>query len=407
LLILALVLAIPVSTADARTKPFNFPGGWPGNIFFDDATGEFTHCAASDIYKNGTSLIVSIDRTYNWTLGFVNDAWRLTPNSKTTIFIKIDNALWKSYTAVANSPDTLFVFMPPGEQEMINLFRFGRVMNIKFDTWDYWFELSGTSKLLLSLAACVNDNLSPPKVAQAPSEKPKPKKKADPESTTSSNVEKQKPEKAGSSTGTGIIVNETGLILTNNHVAEDCKTIKFSRETELTQEASLLRADRTNDLALLKPVRTFQARNFAKFRTSPPVKAGEEVAVYGFPLAGMLSVSGNVVSGNISSLAGIGDDVRFYQTSAPVQPGNSGGPLLDYAGTVIGIVTARIDDFLVAGATGSFPQNVNFAVKAQIATSFMDTHGVEYQTAAKTQDKNLSAVVDTAKQFTVMIECER
>ena len=81
LFILALLL-ISASIAEAKRKPFNFPGGWPGSIFFDDETGEFTHCAASDTYRNGTSLIVSVDRSFDWTLGFVNDAWRLTPNSE-------------------------------------------------------------------------------------------------------------------------------------------------------------------------------------------------------------------------------------------------------------------------------------------------------------------------------------
>src|SRR4029079_10829288 len=96
---------------------------------------------------------------------------------------------------------------------------------------------------------------------------------------------------------------------------------------------------------------------------SGPVRAGEAIAVYGFPLAGVLSSTGNVVSGNVTALTGLGDDVRYFQISAPIQPGNSGGPLMDYSGLVVGIVNAKLNDLAFAKTTGDLPQNVNFAIK--------------------------------------------
>lgn len=407
--VLSVALLLSASGAGAKTiKKIEAPNSWYANAYSSDDTGEFSHCAASAPYRNGTTLFVSINNTFDWQIAFLNDAWRLTPNASSVVFIKIDNAPWKSYSALALASDFLVINVPTGEQEMIDLFRFGRTMQIKFDTWEYFFELSGTSKLLVILARCVDDQLRPKNVAEKPRKEPDSSATAKREDRVRPNeVKDREGDKPGSSTGTGIIVSEAGAILTNNHVVENCDSISFSKEGELTQKASLLRADKTNDLALLKSSQEFGSESVATFRLSPPVRAGEQVAVYGFPLAGVLSVTGNVVSGNISSLAGLGDDVRYYQTSAPVQPGNSGGPLLDYAGNVIGIVTSRIDDFAVAGATGAIPQNVNFAIKAPIATSFMETHGVNYRASSEQQTGDLSGVASAAKKFTVLVECKR
>jgi S1-C subfamily serine protease len=96
-------------------------------------------------------------------------------------------------------------------------------------------------------------------------------------------------------------------------------------------------------------------------------RLGEEIVVYGFPLAGLLASSGNVTTGNITALAGLGDDIRFLQISAPVQPGNSGGPVLDRNGNIVGIVVSKLDAIKTAIATQDIPQNVNFAIKLRVA----------------------------------------
>jgi len=95
------------------------------------------------------------------------------------------------------------------------------------------------------------------------------------------------------------------------------------------------------------------------------------------------------------------------QISAPVQPGNSGGPLLDMSGNVVGVVTAKINAIRVAEVTGDIPQNVNFAIKASVVRTFLDSRGVRYQT--QTSDRILTAadVADRAKKFTVLVECWR
>src|SRR6516164_2463105 len=99
----------------------------------------------------------------------------------------------------------------------------------------------------------------------------------------------------------------------------------------------------------------------------------------------LLASTANLSVGNVSALAGLGDDSRYLQISAPVQPGNSGGPLLDASGHLIGIVTSKLNAARVARFTGDIPENVNFALKAEVARIFLDSKGIAYQTARSVQ----------------------
>lgn len=106
------------------------------------------------------------------------------------------------------------------------------------------------------------------------------------------------------------------------------------------------------------------------------IRLGEPVASYGFPYAGILSSSGNFALGNITSLSGMNDDSRFTQILTPVQPGNSGGSLLDMSGDVIGVVEGQLNAITMMQVGGGVPQNVNFAIQAPIVVNFLSTKGV-------------------------------
>ena len=181
-------------------------------------------------------------------------------------------------------------------------------------------------------------------------------------------VQSRKPKQEATS-GTAFFVSDDGDALTNAHVVEDCQQIRVAGAA-----ARLIARDSPNDLALLKT--QLHPAQWANWRQS--VKLGEDIVAYGFPLAGRLSSSGNVVTGNVTALVGLGDDSRFLQISAPIQPGNSGGPLFDRNGSVVGVVVAKLNAVKIASETGDIPQNVNFAIKSSVAVAFLDAHRVPH-----------------------------
>ena len=204
-------------------------------------------------------------------------------------------------------------------------------------------------------------------------------------------------------TGTGFYVSRQGHVLTNAHVAGKCTEITVTRQNGAPVAASLVKADEANDLAVLV---TPPSPSVASFRSGRPVRAGENVVAYGFPLTGMLASGGTVTNGSISALSGLADDSRYYQISAPVQPGNSGGPLLDTSGNVVGVVTASLGGRF-ARRTGTLPQNVNFALKADVARTFLESAGIPIETSPGGRELSVADIGEKARAFTVLVDCKR
>lgn len=203
------------------------------------------------------------------------------------------------------------------------------------------------------------------------------------------------------SSGTGFLISRAGHLLTNAHVVQDCSAIEVNGPNGLIA-ARLVAQDRTNDLALLKAEIT--PVKIAALRTG--VRLGEAVAVFGYPLSGMLSTSGNFTLGNVTALTGLADDSRYFQISAPVQPGNSGGPLVDASGNLIGVVSAKLNALKVMVATnGDIPQNVNFAIKGSLAGAFLESNGVAYTTGTDTTALPPADLAEHAKGLSVFVAC--
>jgi S1-C subfamily serine protease len=199
--------------------------------------------------------------------------------------------------------------------------------------------------------------------------------------------------------GTGFVVSIQGHILTNNHVVAGCRTIA-TREGKPLQ---VLSRNASSDLALLQA--NFVPSTVAVFRTGAAPKLGDEVVAFGFPLPGLLSSDGNVSAGILSATTGIQNDVRFIQISAPVQPGNSGGPLFDSSGHVIGVIVSKLDAVKIAQLTGDVPQNVNFAVNLAEVRAFLDDAATPYQKEISQHAIPTSSIAATATQVAIAIEC--
>jgi S1-C subfamily serine protease len=200
--------------------------------------------------------------------------------------------------------------------------------------------------------------------------------------------------------GTAFFISRDGKALTNAHVVEGCRQISVNVEGK-RYPADVLARDEGNDLALLATdLHPAQAANWRL-----QVRQGQDIVVYGFPLTGALASGGNVTTGIVTALAGLADDSRFLQISAPVQPGNSGGPLLDRNGSVVGIIVSQLNALKVASVTGDIPQNVNFAIKASVAAAFLDAQGVAHAESAPAGALSTPDIAERAKSFAFQVVC--
>ena len=209
------------------------------------------------------------------------------------------------------------------------------------------------------------------------------------------------PEPILASTGTGFFVSSAGHLITNAHVVLDCKRLIARRANGETFATELISIDERNDLALLRSTVGNVAASFRK----DPAPLGEAIILYGFPLAGTLAVSGNLTTGSISGLAGLGNDPGKYQVSAPVQPGNSGGAVLDESGLVVGVVQSKLDALRAQKLTGDLPQNINFAIKGSLVQNFLEAQGIRYIEKPHAASRKASAIAADAIRFTVLIAC--
>ena len=206
------------------------------------------------------------------------------------------------------------------------------------------------------------------------------------------------------STGTGFFIS-SDIIITNNHVIEGCKEIRVAKRGAEIGSARSIATNRGDDLAALRADKA--SDNYLKLRIGVPVKAAEPVLVFGYPLSVVLSSSGNTTLGNVTALAGLKDDSRYIQISASVQPGNSGGPVLDEAGRLIGVIEGKLDALKVARATGDIPQNVNFAIRTSTLVNFLEANRIAYEVASSSATLPNTQLAEQAEAASVQLECRK
>ena len=174
--------------------------------------------------------------------------------------------------------------------------------------------------------------------------------------------------------GSGFYINNQGYALTNNHVIEICKQSVAVINGEETL-FKVIATDITNDVAVLKT--NYKSRNFIKINEEG-AKLGENVIAVGFPLAGRLSDSVKITRGIVSSLSGINNNIGQIQIDAALQPGNSGGPVLNESGELVGIASAGLNKLLMAKEDGYVPENVNFAVASTIVSNILKSQKIKF-----------------------------
>jgi len=203
------------------------------------------------------------------------------------------------------------------------------------------------------------------------------------------------------STGTGVVVSPEGLIVTAAHVVEGASKIEVCLPGG-KKTAIVAKKDPINDLALLVVDETSLVA--APLSESGSVKLGQSVFTIGFPNTEIQGTSPKFTKGEISSLAGIQDEPTRWQISVPVQSGNSGSPLFDESGNVVGIVVSKLDALETAKTTGDLIQNVNYAVKNAYLMPLLDGFKIKKPSQKKRWVfKSNESVVEESKKSVVLI----
>jgi S1-C subfamily serine protease len=380
-------------------------GNWQGGAYTDDNSGVFTHCAAGASYQSGIFFLVLVGANGNWRLGFSHQSWRLTPGEAFPMALTFDGQQPFNVYGMPIGAQLVAVDMPPNSS-LINQFRKARVMTAFAQGQLFQFNLNQTAQLLPSLVNCVASvkknglanagefAVALPKPAAAPAAAP---------SAATPNAPAPKQGKAIGQTGTGIVISSNGHVVTNHHVIDGCSEITGNLSGEAPVKLRLVSSDETNDLALLQAPTPF--KEAAVIRENS-VQTGDGVIAIGYPFHGLLTSDFTVTTGIVSSLSGVFNDTRHLQISAAVQPGNSGGPLLDFTGALVGVVAAKLNALKVARATGNIPENINFAIKTGALRDFLDNSVVmDRVTERREMKKETAEIAKAARGFTLLISC--
>lgn len=186
--------------------------------------------------------------------------------------------------------------------------------------------------------------------------------------------------------GTCFAVSPDGYLVTNNHVIKDAKQIYVRMSNGESLPATVITTAPSTDLAILKIEATDIP--YLSFASSKKVGLGERVFTIGYPLANMLGTDPKYTEGVVSSKSGLAGEAIAFQITVPIQPGNSGGPLVNQQGKVVGVITSTASSIAFFRESGNLPQNINWAVKSDYASMLVDDIPERAQT--KTREEAIS-----------------
>jgi len=227
-----------------------------------------------------------------------------------------------------------------------------------------------------------------------------------------------------SNSGSGFFVSKLGHVVTNAHVVNGCKRVTVGDSANSQAPAALISADKRNDLALLKlgsletasagtksllqnlglKVVPLAADGLLRFED---VELGENVLVAGFPFGEIFGDTIKVTRGIVSAVRGIGNNSGQFQTDAAAQSGNSGGPIYDENGNIVGVVVAQLNKLKVAKAIGSLPENVNFGIKTSAVRQFLNSSGLPSKWSTRSKKMSNQELAKIAQKQTLMVMCYR
>ena len=306
----------------------------------------------SFIYPNNLNYRIDTNKkTYEW---------KTSAQSKWTKMVILD---WNGTIIRAKDPD-------PTYASTIELFNYS---NLKIELIENNKKVKGYMQLV-----CKKEL-----IAEKP-KKQKPKKQ-----TPDPNDNKI----VAASSGTGFYVSNTGHIISNHHVIDGCDTVKLSYKGKEVS-ADVLAVDKMNDLAILK-VDIAPTKIYPVATEDAPLL--EDIIVAGYPLGKKVSAAIKTSKGSITALAGLGDNFSEFQTDAALNKGNSGGPIMNQKGNVVGVAVSHY------GKTAGV-ESFNFGIKSSTLKTFANANGLEFlpPNNRDLSNKDLGKLITEA---TIYLEC--
>ncbi len=204
----------------------------------------------------------------------------------------------------------------------------------------------------------------------------------------------------GFSTGTGFFIADGGYILTNYHVVNGVREIVVHTHDRRSFAAHIIAKDPANDIAIVKIEESFPAVPLAG---TDKMRKASEVMTLGYPLVAIQGQEQKATFGRVNALFGAEDDVRFMQIDVPVQPGNSGGPLFDEQGNVVGIVSSTLNQVNALKESGVLPQNVNYAVKSDYAFPLIGSAGIDLPNGDSGERRQFADIIPAVEKSVVLV----
>ena len=198
----------------------------------------------------------------------------------------------------------------------------------------------------------------------------------------------------GKISGTGFFINDNGYFVTNSHVLNKNSIIRVKINNK-THIAKLVKADPVNDMSLLKL--EISGNKYFQLANDDPERLDSIIAI-GYGYGKKFNEDVKVTSGVVSSLTGISSNSSHIQIDAAIQSGNSGGPIINQEGNVVAIAVEKLDAVKMYSASGTLPENVNFAIKVSSLKQFLESKNVKFynQDSAELSKKEVNSLIDSA-----------
>jgi S1-C subfamily serine protease len=399
------VLAVTCQVAAAGYVGSIHVGQWNGGAV-TEKSGALELCAAATPVEGGHVLTIGQNPDGFWVLGIGHPSWKFSPKERLSLELTFDGQAPLHFAASGSKGVQVIGLLSQAASER---FRHARTLSVAGTVQTVPLTLHDVDKLMSVISSCVDrvktgglasadvDFGASAKTAPAPAP-------AAPEKYSAAPAERPATNKIYEKSGSGFVVSPEGHIVTNFHVIDKCvHELRGGLAGEKPAPLRVVSSDEHNDLALLQATH-HKFKEPATIRNAP-VHSGDGVIAIGYPYHGLLTSDFTVTSGIVNSLSGILNDTRFLQISAPVQPGNSGGPLHDTSGLVVGVVSEKLNALKFASVTGNIPENISFAIKQGALRDFLDNSAVPYRTADAQKELKTAEVASAARGYTMLISC--